>query len=173
MGVRLLQKEVAGANYEEQFLEALLELKAKGVKGVVFGDIDVQQNRQWCEMVCRKAGLKSYFPLWNIDQKTILSDFLDCGFKAAVVALDSRFLNESNLGSLIDKKWLRYLSVINASRRSPQITSCGENGEYHTFVFDGPAFRFPIDFRLGEKVYREGFWLVDLRPSEEEDSIKR
>lgn len=166
MGVHLLQKEVSGDHYEEQFLEALMELKAKGVNGVVFGDIDVHQNRQWSENVCRKAGLKSHFPLWKIDQKSILIDFLDLGFKAVVVALDSRFLNENDLGHTIDNKWLDHLSVLNSSGRNPQITYCGENGEYHTFVFDGPTFRSPIDFRMGEKVYREGFWLVDLQPSE-------
>ena len=166
MGVHLFQKEVSGDHYERQFLEALMELKVKGVNGVVFGDIDVHQNRQWSENVCRKAGLKSYFPLWKIDQKIILIDFLGLGFKAVVVALDSRFLNENDLGHTIDDKWLDHLSVLNSGGKNPQITYCGESGEYHTFVFDGPAFRSPIDFRMGEKVYREGFWLVDLQPSE-------
>jgi len=164
MGVRLLQKEVAGVNYEEQFLEALLELKSKGVNGVVFGDIDVQQNRQWSESVCRRAGLKSYFPLWEIDQRSILTDFLDSGFKAVVVVLNSRFFPEEDLGKPIDRKWLDHLSVLNAGDNSPHIAYCGENGEYHTFVFDGPSFRFPVDFRLGERVYREGYWLIDLQP---------
>lgn len=165
MGIHLLQKEVSGSHYEEQFLDALMELKAKGVNGVVFGDIDVQQNRQWAENVCRKAGLESHFPLWNIDQKRILTDFLDLGFKAVVVALDSRFLSESDVGHRIDRNWLDHLSVLNSRGKNPQTTYCGENGEYHTFVFDGPAFRSPIDFCPGEKVYRGGYWLIDLEPS--------
>jgi len=164
MGVRLLQKEVFGKCYEEQFLEALLELKAKDVSGVVFGDMDIQENRQWAENVCRKAGLDSYFPLWGIDQKCILTSFMDQGFKAVVVAVDAKFLNEGDLGRQVDRDWLDHITARNSSGKDPPTTYCGENGEYHTFVYDGPAFRFPIEFRPGEKVHREGHWLIDLEP---------
>ena len=164
LGVRLLQKEVFGDGYEEQFLEALLELKAEHVSGVVFGDIDVRENRQWSENVCRKAGLDSYFPLWDLDQKGILSSFIGIGFKAVVVAVDERSLNEGDLGRQLDWDWLDHIETLNSSSRSPPITYCGENGEYHTFVYDGPPFRYPIGFRPGVKVHRDGHWLIDLEP---------
>ena len=164
LGVRLLQKEVFGNCYEEQFIEALLELKAEHVSGVVFGDIDAKENRQWAENVCRKAGLDSYFPLWDIDQKRILSSFIELGFKAAVVAVDDKFFNEGELGRQLDRDWLMHISELNSSGRDPPITYCGENGEYHSFVYDGPAFRSPIEFRRGVKVHRDGHWLIDLEP---------
>jgi uncharacterized protein (TIGR00290 family) len=164
IGVRLLQKEVFGDYYEEQFLEALMELKIKGVTGVVFGDIDVQENRKWAENVCRKAGLDSFFPLWGIDQKAILTNFIGTGFKAIVVAVDQRFLSEGELGHELDRDWLDLISMLNSNTKNPSLTYCGENGEYHTFVYDGPAFKFPIKLSRGEKVHRDGHWLVDLIP---------
>jgi len=162
IGVELLQKEVAGNDYEKHFLEALFELKSLGVDGIVFGDIDIEQNRQWCESVCKKAGVRSYFPLWNLDQARILKDFIAEGFKAVVVALNSKFLNEEWLGKIIGLEFLNQIEAINVYRSATKITPCGEMGEYHTFVFDGPLFRFPIRYRLGEKVFKEGYWLIDL-----------
>lgn len=162
IGVELLQKEVVGNDYEKQFLEALFELKSFGVDGIVFGDIDVEQNRQWCENVCKKAGVRAYFPLWNLDQARILNDFLAEGFKAIVVALNSKFLDEEWLGKVIGPDLLNQIETLNVYRLTTKITPCGEMGEYHTFVFDGPLFRFPIHYKLGEKVFKEGYWLIDL-----------
>ena len=162
MGVHLLQKEVFGNSYEEQFLEALEEVKQHDVTGIVFGDIDVIENRQWAEKVCRKAGLDSYFPLWGIDQRTILTNFYKLGFKAVVVALDQKFLGEGELGHELDDNLVDYISRFNSIDGNPILTYCGENGEYHTFVYDGPGLSFPIKIHIGEKVNRDGHWLVDL-----------
>jgi diphthamide synthase (EF-2-diphthine--ammonia ligase) len=110
-GTELVQKEVFGDNYENQFLEALLELKIKGVTGIVFGDIDVKENRHWAENVCLRAVLDSYFPLWDIDQKTILTDFIRSGFKAMVVALYQKYLGEGELGRELDEEWVDFIGV--------------------------------------------------------------
>jgi diphthine-ammonia ligase len=166
LGVHLLQKEVFGNIYEEQFLEALLELKAEQVSGVVFGDIDVKENRQWAENVCRKAGLDPYFPLWDLDQKDILTSFIELGFKAVVVAIEEKFFNEEDVGRQLDRDWLKHITMLNFSSRDPPITYCGENGEYHSFVHDGPAFRSPIEFQLGVKVHFDGHWLIDLEQNQ-------
>lgn len=163
LGVGLVQKEVFGNDYEGQFLDALLELKDKGVTGLVFGDIDVKENRQWAENVCRRAGLGSSFPLWDIDQKTILSDFIKAGFRAIVVALDQRFLGEGELGHVLDDDWIDLITELNSETESTPLTYCGENGEYHTFVYDGPIFKFPIKITKGEKINRDGHWLMDLK----------
>jgi uncharacterized protein (TIGR00290 family) len=163
IGVHLLQKEVFGDCYEAQFLEALEQLKDRDVTGIVFGDMDVAENRQWAENVCRRAGLDSYFPLWGIDQKAVLNDFIGMGFKAMVVATDQRFFGEETLGHELDENWVNHISQFNSIDGNPLVTYCGENGEYHTFVYDGPAFRFPIDIQIGEKVNRDGHWLVDLQ----------
>ncbi len=163
IGVHLLQKEVFGDCYEEQFLEALEQLKDRDVTGIVFGDMDVAENRQWAENVCRRAGLDSYFPLWGIDQKAVLNDFIGMGFKAMVVATDQRFFREEALGHELDENWVNRISRFNSIDGNPLVTYCGENGEYHTFVYDGPAFKFPIDIHIGETVNRDGHWLVDLQ----------
>jgi uncharacterized protein (TIGR00290 family) len=163
IGVHLLQKEVFGDCYEEQFLEALEQLKDRDVTGIVFGDMDVAENRQWAENVCRRAGLDSYFPLWGIDQKAVLNDFIKMGFKAMVVATDQRFFGEEALGHELDENWVNHISRFNSIDGNPLVTYCGENGEYHTFVYDGPAFKFPIDIQIGETVNRDGHWLVDLQ----------
>lgn len=106
LGKTLIQRKVGNDNYEEMFLGALTELESKGAEGVVFGDIDVRQNREWCERVTSKAGLGSIFPLWNMDQKGIIEEFIGAGFKAIVVALDSKFLTRDDLGKRIDLAWI-------------------------------------------------------------------
>ena len=162
LGKTLIQKKVGNDNYEEMFLGALTELKSKGVEGVVFGDIDVGQNREWCERVTRRAGLDSIFPLWNMDQKEIMEEFIGAGFKAIVVALDSKFLTRDDLGKRIDVAWMRRIEGLRRRATDASITYCGENGEYHTFVFGGPSFKSDIKIKTGNPVMRNGYWLIDV-----------
>jgi len=162
LGKTLIQKKVGNDNYEEMFLGALTELKSKGVEGVVFGDIDVEQNREWCERVTRRAGLDSIFPLWNMDQKEIMEEFIGAGFKAIVVALDSKFLTRDDLGKRIDVAWMKRIEGLRRRATDASITYCGENGEYHTFVFGGPSFKSDIKIKTGNPVMRNGYWLIDV-----------
>jgi len=163
LGVHLIQKEVGDEDYREVFLSGLEELREAGVRRMVFGDMDVQQNREWCEGVCASAGLAAHFPLWAGDQRELLSEFIRDRFRAVVVCVDSAYFEESDLGRNVDEKWLGDLEMgHNGKKRS---TYCGENGEYHTFVFDGPAFKSPIRFSLGTHVLKTGHWLVDLAPA--------
>jgi len=162
IGRTLIQKAVDNSNYEETFLGALLELKSKGVEGMIFGDIDVRQNREWCETVASKAGLESMFPLWNMDQKEILEEFIGAGFNAIVVALDSKFLTKDDLGRRIDQAWMRRIENLRREATDVPITFCGENGEYHTFVFGGPSFNSDIKVKTGDLVMRNGYWLIDV-----------
>ena len=166
IGRTLIQKAVDNSNYEETFLGALLELKSKGGEGVVFGDIDVRQNRKWSEIVTRKAGLESMFPLWNMDQKEILEEFIGAGFKAIVVALDSKFLTKDDLGRRIDQAWMRRIENLRREATDVPITFCGENGEYHSFVFGGPSFKSDIGIKMGNSLMRNGYWLVDVLSSQ-------
>jgi len=162
IGKALVQKTVGNGNYEEVFLGALVKLKSKGVEGVIFGDIDVRQNREWCETVAGKAGLGSMFPLWNMDQKEILEEFIGAGFKAIVVALDSKFLTKDDLGRRIDQAWMRRIENLRREATDVPITFCGENGEYHSFVFGGPSFKSDIKVKTGDSVMRNGYWLIDV-----------
>jgi uncharacterized protein (TIGR00290 family) len=162
IGKALVQKTVGNGNYEEVFLGALVELKSKGVEGMIFGDIDVRQNREWCETVAGKAGLGSMFPMWNMDQKEILEEFIGAGFKAIVVALDSKFLTKDDLGRRIDQAWMRRIENLRREATDVPITFCGENGEYHSFVFGGPSFKSDIKVKTGDSVMRNGYWLIDV-----------
>ncbi len=162
LGAELLQKEVFGDDYEGQFLEALHELKREGVTGVVFGDIDVLENRRWAEKVCHKARLDSLFPLWDLDQKAILGDFIESSFKAVIVAIDQKFLSKDDVGRELDRKWLHHITELNSRKGRELLTYCGENGEYHSFVYDGPNFKCPVRVAKGEKVLRDNHWLIDL-----------
>jgi len=162
MGIPLLQTGVGDSDYEARFLEALSELRGRGVEGVVFGDIDVRQNRDWCEGVCRKIGLEAIFPLWMQDQKSIMEKFIGAGFKAIVVALNSRFLLREDLGRILDSQWLERIEVLRSGAKENPITYCGENGEYHTFVHGGPAFSREIGFAPGEIVSNGEYYLIDL-----------
>ena len=164
IGVPLLQIAVAGEDYESQFLAALRRLKRDGFGGIVFGDIDVKQNRDWCEYISRKAGLDAYFPLWNMDQKTILKDFVRDGFKAVIAALNSQYLKKEDLGRSVDLTWIQYIDSISKGPDGKTVTYCGENGEYHTYVYYGPIFNKPVSIRSSEIVSKQGYWLLDLEP---------
>lgn len=158
--IPLLQKHVGDDDYKERFLDALDELGRKGVTMMVFGDIDIDQNRGWCESVCREARIEPYFPLWGGDQRALLQEFIESGFKAVVVSIDSTQFDKSALGSPLDLAWLE--KIQERRRLGSPLTFCGENGEYHSFVFDGPLFRAPLGFSKGESVFRQNHWLIDL-----------
>jgi uncharacterized protein (TIGR00290 family) len=162
LGKALIQKAVGNLDYEEVYLEALMELKSRGVDGMIFGDIDVRRNREWCERISRKAGLKAMFPLWNIDQREILEEFIDAGFRAVIVAVDSKYLAREVLGKPIDREWLNCIERLRNEAKGDPMTYCGENGEYHSFVFGGPCFKSDIGFRTGESVLKNGHWLIDI-----------
>ncbi|HUW43108.1 MAG TPA: diphthine--ammonia ligase [Thermoplasmata archaeon] len=164
LGIPLYQIGVGDNDYEARFQEALSDLRGKGVEGIVFGDIDVRQNRDWCEGVCRRVGLESIFPLWMQDQKSIMEEFVGTGFKAIVVALNSRFLRREDLGRTLDGGWLERIEALRRGSKENPITYCGENGEYHTFVYGGPAFSHEIGFAPGGIVSNGDYYLMDLIP---------
>ena len=164
LGIPLLQIGVDDNDYEARFLEVLSELRGKRVEGVVFGDIDVRQNRDWCEGICRRVGLESVFPLWMQNQRSIMEEFIGAGFKAIVVALNSRFLRREDLGRTLDSRWLERIEALRSGAKESPITYCGENGEYHTFVYGGPAFSREIEFAPGGIVSNGDYYLMDLIP---------
>jgi uncharacterized protein (TIGR00290 family) len=162
LGMPLIQKEVGDDDYEAGFLEGLSDLKRDGVEGVIFGDIDVMQNRDWSAGVCMKAGLESVFPLWMQDQRSIMEEFIDAGFKAVVVALNSKFLSEKDLCRTLDEDWLKRMEAVRRLAKGEPLTYCGENGEYHSFVYGGPAFAHEIGFAPGEIISDGDYRLLDL-----------
>jgi len=135
IGIPLIQRKTSWKNYEDNFKKTVLELKEGGIEGGVFGDIDLEEHRAWVQRVCQETGIRAHMPLWGREQKKILEDFINLGFQATVVAINSEILDERWLGRKIDHNFLKDITHIKS------ITPCGEAGEYHTLVIDGPIFK--------------------------------
>jgi len=135
IGIPLIQRKTSWKNYEDNFKKTVLELKEKGTEGGVFGDIDLEEHRRWVKRVCKEIGIRAYLPLWGKEQKEILEDFINLGFQAVVVAVKIEFLGERWLGRKIDGKFVNEITTFE------NISPCGEAGEYHTLVTDGPIFK--------------------------------
>lgn len=158
--------------YEQKMLETVSRLKKDGFTHSAFGDIFLEDLRVYREDQLAKQNFKAVFPIWKRDTKVLLNEFLDLGFKTIIVCANSKYFNEDFVGTVIDKNFIDNL---------PEgVDPCGENGEFHTFCFDGPIFKKPIPFTIGDKVYREyenpntddsicnndkyGVWYCDLIP---------
>lgn len=153
MGIPLVQKEVSAdmKEYEHIFKTAVSELKGDGVNSMIFGDIYLDEHKQWVERVCAEVTVTPFEPLWGISAEDIADSFIDLGFKAIVVSCDERVLGKEFIGRTIDH------NVIDELKRK-NICPCGENGEFHTFVVDGPLFKNRIEIAQSTTVLKEGFW---------------
>ncbi|MGQ9778262.1 MAG: diphthine--ammonia ligase [Bacillota bacterium] len=141
--------------YDRRMEETLCGQRLSGVRRVAFGDIFLADVRAYRERNLARAGMEGLFPLWGRNTKQLAEAFLEAGFKAIAVCIDSEALDRGFAGRIYDRGFLADLP--------PGIDPCGENGEFHTFVFDGPNFRVPVGFRKGETVLREGrFYYCDL-----------
>jgi uncharacterized protein (TIGR00290 family) len=133
-------------NYEEEFIAKLIQLSDEGITQAIFGDIDLIAHRDWEEKVCTAANIVAMLPLWNENRLSLVTEFLDAGFKARVTCVDGRFLDESFVGVEFDTQFL--------DRLPEGVDACGENGEFHTFVYDGPNFLKPVKWKsLGKQKY--------------------
>lgn len=155
IGIPIIQKPTSWETYEQEFKKSALELKRVGVEGGVFGDVDLQLHRDWVERVCAEVGIKPLLPLWYMKREQILNEFIGAGFKAIVVAAKANLLDREWLGCRVDEEFLRELS-------KRKIDLCGEGGEYHTFVIDGPIFKKRINIVESTKVLWNGKWILDV-----------
>lgn len=154
------------AEYEQLTQTALQALRVQGSRHVAFGDILLEDLRAYREQQLAQLAMQALFPLWQRPAAELLREYLDLGFRAVVVCVNEACLDRSFCGRLLDANFLRDLP--------PNVDPCGENGEYHTFVFDAPYFTQPVPFRRGDIVRRtypapvEGasasaFWYCDLK----------
>jgi uncharacterized protein (TIGR00290 family) len=155
MGKEILFGQAAWSDYETVFLERLAHLKSRGFTAGVFGDIDLAGHREWVERVCRTAGVRAVLPLWNRERETLLNDLLSKGYRATIVSVREESLDREWIGRHLDR------DAVEAFRRAG-IDLSGENGEYHTFVFDGPLFRHPVLFRTGNIRVIQGYAFAAL-----------
>jgi uncharacterized protein (TIGR00290 family) len=162
-----LPEQPTNVEYEKRMSEKVKQLKADGFEYAAFGDIFLEDLRKYREQQLEKLNIKTVFPLWKKDTKCLINEFIDLGFKAIVVCVNANFLDKSFAGRIIDKDFIKDLPK--------GIDPCGENGEFHTFCFDGSVFKHPIKFSIGEIVYKEynsdgmksGFWFCDLLSEKE------
>lgn len=177
IGIPVLKVSVSegtNAEYEKQMEALLLKAKSEGIETVIFGDIFLEDLRVYRENNLAKVGMKAAFPIWKMDTKALLDDFISKGFKTITCCVNDGYLNDTWVGKEINQAFVNDLPA--------NVDACGENGEYHTFCYEGPIYKKKINFSIGEKVYKpleikttddsacssntitKGFWFVDLLP---------
>jgi len=163
MGIRLIQRRTSSRNYESEFENTLRTLKQEGVSAGVFGDIDFEEHRLWVTRVCEEGGIAPVLPLWGEDQDKLVREFTAAGFEAIVVATQAELLGEEWLGRSLNEVFLADLAALGGGKR---VTPCGEAGEYHTLVVNGPLFKKRLNVTQTEKVLRDGYWFLDIKGCE-------
>ncbi|MCK4753011.1 MAG: diphthine--ammonia ligase [Planctomycetes bacterium] len=156
LGIPLLQKETTDDRYEQEFKEAIQSLIPNGIKGMVFGDIYLEGAKEWVEKVCGDLGIEAVEPLWGKETEEVLTEFIDAGFEAIIVGAQSEFVGKEWIGRYVNKDFMKYLKDKGAD-------ICGENGEYHTLVVNGPIFSKRIEITESETIRRNGYWFLDTR----------
>ena len=156
MKIPIMQVKTTWKSYEENFKKAVLKLKEQGIEAGVFGDIDIREHRDWVERVCKELKIKAILPLWEQDREELLKEFMEVGFKAIVAVVDADCLSKELLGHRINKEFIQKIKTIK------DIDLCGEKGEYHTFVYEGPIFKKPLKFGIGRKVLKHKRWFLEI-----------
>jgi uncharacterized protein (TIGR00290 family) len=151
--------ECVNPTYEARMEEALRFHYEKGVRKVAFGDIFLEDLRAYREKNLARIGMRAIFPIWKRDTRELIQFFHAQGFRSVAACIDGKILPRQFAGRELDAAFFDALP--------PGVDPCGENGEFHTFVFDGPIFKSPIRFRTGEVVERNSFLFCDLLPVEE------
>lgn len=146
LGMTLRTAEAGWPDYEAVFVRELEQLRTEGFEAGIFGDIDLVPHREWEERVCARAGLRAHLPLWQLDRRDLALEIIERGLRAIVVCTDSRFLTDDYCGRAYDEAFIAALPA--------GVDICGENGEFHTFVHDGPGFARPVPVRVAaQEVY--------------------
>jgi len=158
-----ISKDTSNQEYESKIQEVLVKYLTAGVGSVVFGDIFLEDLRRHREDNLSKVGMEAIFPIWKRDTAELAHTFVALGFKAVITCIDSNALDKIFVGRAFDERFL--------SQLPSTVDPCGENGEFHSFVYDGPGFEEKILHTIGEVVLRENrFYYCDLMPVEASSS---
>jgi len=163
-----IQKDASMENYGKQVTKKMAFFTDKGIDNCVFGDIFLEDLKTYRENQLKPVGITAHFPLWKRPTIDIIKEFIDIGFKAKVVSINAKLLDKSFAGRELDRSFINDLPK--------NVDVCGENGEFHSFVYDGPIFKKPIPIKVGDVVKREyksdensewdnAFWYADLELS--------
>ena len=156
MGIPLTLIDTSGRDYNKAFEETLTCLKAKGCSCCCFGDIDIPPHRKWGEDRTAAADMNAIFPLWQGNRRALVEELIKLGYKAYINVVNTKLLSEDFLGKELT---LELLSDIESFGADP----CGENGEYHSFVFDGPIFSEKVHFTMDKIVKSEHYRIALLK----------
>ena len=148
--------------YESRMRDMLLRNQRKGIDTVAFGDLFLQDVRRYREKNMARIGMEALFPVWGRNTREFFLEFLDLGFKGIVVCVDTHQIPATFAGRMMDETFLADLPA--------HADPCGENGEFHSFVFDGPLFTKPVGFEIGEVVVRDQFAFCDLLSASQDTS---
>ena len=143
LGFPLILCNSDGYDYHLKFEEGLARAKDLGAEAVCFGDIDLEGNRQWGVDRCENAGLGYFYPLWQREREDILAEIIDSGYECIIKSVDKSKLGTEFLGKKLTHALIEEM-------RNAGIDACGENGEYHTIVINGPVFKTPLDVIVGD-----------------------
>ena len=153
----VIQRQATNEAYEAAMARLLQRYHAEGVSRVVFGDLFLEEIRAYRERMLRTMGMRGLYPLWQRPTDVLAREVLEVGFRAILVCVDPRQIDPAFCGRAYDSTLLRELPA--------SADPCGERGEFHTFVHDGPIFRRPVLCHTGAVVERDGFWFCDLQPA--------
>ncbi|MDY6916517.1 MAG: ATP-binding protein [Chloroflexota bacterium] len=153
-----ISRDASNDEYEAAMEAAMARFHKRGVTSVVFGDIHLEDVRRYREENLARAGMKAVFPIWGEETQALVRSFIELGFRAIVTCVDSKVLDGAFCGRVIDDRFLSELPT--------GIDPCGENGEYHSFVFDGPVLDSPVPYTRGETVIRDALVFLDLLTGE-------
>ncbi len=142
--------------YEDAFKNLISEFKSDNIVHGAFGDIDLQPHRDSVERVCSETGISPHLPLWNEQRRTLVEEFIREGFKACIVVVNCSMMSERLLGRVIDIPLIGELEA-------EGVDACGENGEFYTFVFDGPLFRKKIHYTADEKIKLDNYSYLPVK----------
>ena len=162
----VMSDEPQSGDYERNLLGNLDRLKAQGLEVCIFGDLFLADIRVYREKLLEGSGLRPVFPLWDLPTDQLARQSIELGFKARLVCVNEQYLDRKFAGRQFDTRLLADLPE--------NVDPCGENGEFHSFVWDGPLFSAPIEIRTGAVEHRvrahpglaetSGYWLCDLEP---------
>ena len=156
MGIAVAQYETTWDGYERDFKAGVRGLLPTGVSGMIFGDIYLDVHKEWVERVCGEIGIEAVEPLWGRPTAELLDKFIELGFEAVIVGVNSKVMDEKWVGRAVDSSFRDYLNRNN-------IDPCGENGEYHTVVVNGPLFSRRLLLSTGDVISKNEYRLLDIK----------
>lgn len=156
LGVPLLAVPTSWDGYEENFRAAIRSMTPSGVTAGVYGDIELEAHREWVTRVTAAEDMRAFLPLWLDPRRVLLSEFLTAGFTATIVAVKDERLGPTWLGRVLDEASIGEFEALG-------VDACGEDGEFHTLVTNGPVFERPLPVEFGAAVERDGSWVLELR----------